>query len=509
MSPHQQSGVKANILVLCIFPSTLPRFVTTCRFNITFQFDIRLSTRVYLVIDTKPHPDPKDLVANLNLLRLGLIRVLKAKGHLISSRRLNQVDTSTGRLTLSLNIPLHQYQSWTTDQLSVRCPLGFVNLPYLSKPYTDPNQRAWVHELPPKLAAAASSGLPGIEIFFEDLLYLASSYPDGATPANQLLAAHSMRQMCDSLNLEIMGIGPFNNCEGLLSPEAKAAKLVELQLWFKIARIVGTDLIQIPCTFMTEGVTGDVNIVARDLREIADIGAAQNPPFRFAYENLCWGTFNDTWDKAWEVVKTVDRKNFGMCLDTFNIAGRSYADPTSPTGKLPDAEKEFTASMQRMAREIDPSKVFYVQVVDAERLSRPLDTTHPFHVDGQKPRMSWSRNCRLFICEEERGGYLPVVECLKTICGDRESGGLGYKGWVSMELFNRTLIGDKPEVPAEHADRAMESWRRLVGVMGWEGRAAAAAAPAVEKSVPVVMSSGKSRSKTVEVAQVVEVSARL
>lgn len=354
--------------------------------------------------------------------------------------------------------------------------------------------RAWVHELPPKLKAAAASGLPGIEIFFEDLLYLASSYPGGATPANQLLAARSMRTMCDTLNLEIMGIGPFNNCEGLLDPAAKAAKLVELDLWFEIARILGTDLIQIPCTFMTEGVTGDVSIVARDLREIADIGAAQNPPFRFAYENLCWGTFNDTWDKAWNVVKTVDRDNFGMCLDTFNIAGRSWADPSSPTGKLPNADAVFTASMKRMAAEIDLKKVFYVQVVDAERLSRPLDTTHAFHVDGQKPRMSWSRNCRLFICEEDRGGYLPVIECLKAICGSKENGGLGYKGWVSMELFNRSLISEDSAVPVEHADRAMESWKRLVGRMGWE-----------KVAVPATVVS-KSRRETVEV---IEISARL
>jgi 4-hydroxyphenylpyruvate dioxygenase len=291
-----------------------------------------------------------------------------------------------------------------------------------------------------------------------------------------------------------MGVGPFNNCEGLLSPDARAAKLVELELWFEIARILGTDLIQIPCTFMTEGFTGDIAIVSRDLREIADIGARQNPPFRFAYENLCWGTFNDTWDKAWGVVKAVDRDNFGLCLDTFNITGRSWADPASPTGKIENADAAFKESMARMAREIDPKKVFYVQVVDAERLAKPLDTTHEFHVDGQKPRMSWSRNCRLFICEEDRGGYLPVVQCLKAICDPKEKGGLGYKGWVSMELFNRSLIGEDSGVPGEHADRAMESWRRLVKVMGWES------VVAEEKPNAVIQSRSKSKNMEVEIS---------
>ncbi|KAN0106097.1 xylose isomerase-like protein [Hyaloscypha variabilis] len=355
--------------------------------------------------------------------------------------------------------------------------------------------RAWLHEIPPKFTAAAHSGLPAIEIFFEDLLYLASSFPNGATPSNQLLAAHQIRRLCDSLHLEIMGIGPFNNCEGLLDPAAKAAKLEELNLWFEIARILGTDVIQIPCTFMTEGVTGDVDVVSRDLREIADIGAAQNPPFRFAYENLCWGTFNDTWEKAWGVVKAVDRDNFGMCLDTFNIAGREYADPERADGKVENAEVVFRESMRRMVREIDVKKVFYVQVVDAERLERPLDKTHEFHVEGQKPRMSWSRNCRLFLCEEDRGGYLPVLDVLHVICDEKE--GLGYKGWISMELFNRSLTVEGSQVPIEHADRAMESWRKIIKAMTWEDQVEAVSVPS------------RQNKQTSKESEAVEISARL
>ncbi|KAL2065501.1 hypothetical protein VTL71DRAFT_3171 [Oculimacula yallundae] len=325
--------------------------------------------------------------------------------------------------------------------------------------------RAWAHSLSPKLEAAASASLPGIEIFFEDLLYLAASFPGGSTPSNQILAAHQIRTQCTSLNLEIIGIGPFNNCEGLLSATARAEKLEELHLWFDICKILDTDIIQIPCTFMTEGVTGDLDVVARDLREIADLGAKQNPPFKFAYENLCWGTFNDTWEKAWGVVEAVDRENFGLCLDTFNIAGREYADPCAVDGKCIDADRLFKESMKRMAKTIDVKKVFYVQVVDAERLRVPMSNEHSFHVDGQKPRMSWSRNCRLFLCEEERGGYLPVLDVLRAIC---DEDGLGYKGWVSMELFNRSLVKEDPSVPFEHATRAMSSWWKIVKAMGWE-----------------------------------------
>jgi 4-hydroxyphenylpyruvate dioxygenase len=263
-----------------------------------------------------------------------------------------------------------------------------------------------------------------------------------------------------------MAIGPFSNFDGRLDPIARAEKMEELQLWFEIARILGTDLIQIPCHFMPEGqgVTGDPEVVARDMRQIADLGKGE---FRFAYENLCWGTYNDMWSKAWQIVQLVDRDNFGLCLDTFNIAGREWADPTAANGKVANADALFRESLRCMVAEVDVRKVFYVQVVDAERLKEPLDERHPFHVEGQKPRMSWSRNARLFMLEEDRGGYLPVLEVLKAIC-DEETG-LGYKGWISAELFNRSLMEEGDMVPREHAERCMDSWWKIVKAMGWEG----------------------------------------
>ncbi|RDW77206.1 putative 3-dehydroshikimate dehydratase QA-4 [Coleophoma cylindrospora] len=325
--------------------------------------------------------------------------------------------------------------------------------------------RAWVHQIPQKFAAAAAAGIQGIEIFYEDLVYHASALPGGLNDENLLEAAHQFRSICDSLSLTIMGIGPFNGYEGILDPTVRAKKLVELQLWFQMAKIVGTDIIQVPCTLMTEGVTGEQAHLVRDFREIAELGLKQEPVIRFAYENLCFGTFNDTWEKAYSLVAAVDYPNFGMCLDTFNITGREWADPASPTGCVPNADAVFAASLQKMVKTIDPKKVFYVQIVDAERLAKPLDETHEFHVDGQKPRMSWSRNCRLFLCEEDRGGYLPVLDCLKAICD-----GIGYEGWISIELFNRTLVETGEHVPLQHAERGVKSWEKLVPIMGWENR---------------------------------------
>lgn len=357
--------------------------------------------------------------------------------------------------------------------------------------------RAWLHDLPPKFAAASSAGLPGIEIFFEDLLYLASTYPGGEfLPPNQLLAARQIRALADAHSLTIMAFGPFSDVEGLLCPKKKAKRMEDLKTWFEMARILGTDIIQIPSTFQSEGFTGDFETVVADLRAIADLGVKENPPVRFAYENLCFGTYHDTWEKAWAIVKGVDRPNFGLCLDTFNIAGRGWADPAREDGKVENADEVFAESLRKFVKEVDVKKVFYVQVVDAERMRNPLVKGHAFHEDGQKARMSWSRNARLFICEEGRGGYLPVIDVLKAICDEKT--GLGYKGWISMEFFNRSLVGKGCDVPAEHAKRAVESWNKLVKVMGWEDKVEAVA-PRKRASEP----------KAINQSAPVEISARL
>jgi 4-hydroxyphenylpyruvate dioxygenase len=38
----------------------------------------------------------------------------------------------------------------------------------------------------------------------------------------------------------------------------------------------------------------------------------------------------------------------------------------------------------------------------------------------------------------------------------------GYHGWVSLEIFNRSMGETGEEVPQSHATRGMESWRKLV-----------------------------------------------
>ncbi len=325
--------------------------------------------------------------------------------------------------------------------------------------------RAWVHQLPQKLDQAAFYGYQGVEIFYEDLEYLAKSLPGGLTPENELVAARKIRQMCDDRHLEIICLQPFLHYEGQLDRAEHAKKIQKLKLWFQLAKTLRTDIIQIPSNFQTSGITGDRGVLFADLLEVAELGLQETPVIKFGYEALCWGKYIDTWEASWDLVAAVNRPNFGLCLDTFNIAGREWADPASPDGKVANADEILRKSLAKMKRTIDVNKIFFIQVVDAERLRNPLNSSHVFHVHGQPPRMSWSRNARLF--PFEKGGYLPVLDVLKALT---DEDGLNYKGWVSFELFSRTMADPDETVPREHARRGMESWEKVVKAMGWEDK---------------------------------------
>ncbi|KAI1074843.1 xylose isomerase-like protein [Whalleya microplaca] len=314
------------------------------------------------------------------------------------------------------------------------------------------------HPLDHKLDMARLFGYRGIELFHEDLLDLAQQLPGGATADNELESAHIIRQLCHERGLAILCLQPLAHYEGLLDRQEHARHLEKLLFWFQLATVLGTDMVQIPSSFLPSSeLSEDPAVAIADLRKVADMGLQQQPPIRFVYEALCWGTHCDLWEQSWQIVQAVDRPNFGLCLDTFNIAGRIYADPASSTGRTPNCDQAVRESIVRLMTTVDVRKVFYVQVVDAERLAEPLVEGHEFYNPEQPARMSWSRNCRLFYGEKNRGAYLPVTEISRAIFQ-----GLGFEGWVSMELFNRRMSDTDDFVPQELASRGAIAWAKLV-----------------------------------------------
>lgn len=308
-----------------------------------------------------------------------------------------------------------------------------------------------------KLSMAREYGFQGVEVFFEDLLDLAKKLPGGATDENQLSAARTLRKLCDERELTIIALQPFMHYEGLIDRQEHQRRIIELQLWFKIAHTLGTDLILFPSSNLpADQITEDMNVIINDFVEAADLGLQQSPVIRFAFEALCWGTRIDTWEQSWEVVQQVDRPNFGLCLDSFNILGRIYADPTAENGCTSDCESVTLESTERLLQSVDVDRVFLVQVADAERLEAPLNKQHPFYNPEQPSRMSWSRNARLFYGESSHGAYLPSRDVLHAIIT-----GLGFEGWLSFEVFNRRLAEIDASVPEEMARRAAESWAKM------------------------------------------------
>ncbi|GAA6003503.1 hypothetical protein JCM10207_000364 [Rhodosporidiobolus poonsookiae] len=313
-------------------------------------------------------------------------------------------------------------------------------------------QGAAGHLMETKLRAAAATGFKGIEVFYACLESFSQTFPNVA-PCDKLRAtARVTKQLADELGLTIVVLQPLLGYNGLVDLDEHKKLLEEAIFRFELCGLLGCDMMQVPANFrLDDGITGDEEAIVRDLQELADAGLAHNPPIRFAYENMCWSTYSWRWQQAWNIVKKVDRSNFGIVLDTFQIAGYEYANQTLPGGT------------------VTLDKIFYLQLVDAKRLSLPLlplgapspapeeigKTVSPFHVDGQQPRMSWSRHTRLFAEEQEREGYMPIAEVYKTFLDT------GFEGYVSFELFTRFVNDSHPSIPQNHAERGWKSWLAL------------------------------------------------
>lgn len=322
-----------------------------------------------------------------------------------------------------------------------------------------------------KLYAAAKHDIHGVELFYDDLESLACSHANNSPSRDDLLnAARRVRSLCDSLHIRILNLQPLRFYEGLVDRRERDRILCdEIPIWMDIVTILGADIILVASNFLSPDpytgkarTVGNMDTIVDDLRMLALLGGIHSPPVKFAYEAIAWGTHIDTWEKSWDVVQRVNRPNFGIAIDTFNIAARVFADPATVDGRCNGSQADFDLyqSLDRLETTLDVSKLFVVQIADGEQLAEPLRPGHPFYVQGQPTRMSWSRNARLFLCEEDRGGYLPVLEVLQTILR------MGWSGWMAYEIFSRTLAGPDPDTPSLHAARASKSWAKVVAALG-------------------------------------------
>ncbi|KAK2627933.1 hypothetical protein QTJ16_002579 [Diplocarpon rosae] len=89
--------------------------------------------------------------------------------------------------------------------------------------------------------------------------------------------------------------------------------------WFKKARKLGTNMIQIPANFLANKEKSvDTDVVLNDQRKVAAMELKGSTAIKSAQENLCSSTYVDTW--GWNIVKRFERDNCGVCLNIFDTS---------------------------------------------------------------------------------------------------------------------------------------------------------------------------------------------
>jgi 4-hydroxyphenylpyruvate dioxygenase len=247
-----------------------------------------------------------------------------------------------------------------------------------------------------KLAAAAKAGFRTVEIFENDLTFFSGKPRDA-------------RAMAADLGLEIVALQPMRDFEAM--PDAIRARNFERAARkFDLMHELGTRLLYL-CSNVSPEAINDNDRAAQDLAELAD-GAHQHG-FRIGYEALAWGRHVKDWTAAWDIVRAADRPNLGIVLDSFHACVRGNA--IEPMSALP------------------PNRIALVQVADAPAI--------------QMDPLSLSRHYR---CYPGQGDY-PVVDFLDAITR------AGYRGPVSLEIFNDQFRGASPNAIALDGLRALRA----------------------------------------------------
>jgi 4-hydroxyphenylpyruvate dioxygenase len=226
-----------------------------------------------------------------------------------------------------------------------------------------------------KLRAIAKANFDGVEIFENDLLTSTAS-------------AREIAVLMRDLGLKCTLFQPFRDFEGM--PDQLRPRIFDrLERKFDLMHELGADLLLI-CSNVSPAALGDRSRIVSDFRELGERAAKRG--LRVGFEALAWGRHVYDHREAWAIVREVDHPAIGLILDSFHSLARNI-----PNESL---------------REIDPERVFIVQLADAPIV--------------QMDYLSWSRHLRNMPGQ----GELPIVEYVTTLL-DR-----GYRGFLSLEIFN-------------------------------------------------------------------------
>lgn len=329
------------------------------------------------------------------------------------------------------------------------------------------------HKLTPRLEAAAKAGYQWIDLFDECwAAYLEEHGLNGEklwepTPDN-LRVARKLGDLVKSLGMRISCTQPLRKIEGIKDRTERQETLDLVAKRFPFMRAFDTDLVFMCASIRNDsGVTSDLKIVAKDLAEMGDMAAAFSKAdggrmLKIGYEGLSWATRN-TWSASWEAVRSANRPNVGLIVDAFNVLAVEWADPYNPAlhGRIyPTLEESIellALSLSSLVACVPGDKIFFFQVGDAERVD-PRTFAGP--TDAETPiLLPWSRSHRLYPFEVSRGGYMPVELVAAAVLAT------GYKGPLSLEVFNSSLNVPGEAIPRDHATRGVTGLRKVLEVV--------------------------------------------
>ncbi|ELX7501041.1 sugar phosphate isomerase/epimerase and 4-hydroxyphenylpyruvate domain-containing protein [Vibrio fluvialis] len=247
-----------------------------------------------------------------------------------------------------------------------------------------------------KLHAAANAGFDGVEIFENDL-------------TQSELTPRQVRQLAESLGLEIIALQPLRNFEAMPEPLRKQ-NFYQARKKFELMHELGTSKLMI-CSNVSPHVIDDPARAAADLHELAEL--AQKEHFMIGYEALAWGRFVHDYDQAWDIVKRADHSHLGILLDTFHMYARNN-------------------TLDTLRNEITADKIALVQLADAPSLKMDV--------------LNFSRHFRCFPGQ----GDMPILEFMQCL---KEK---GYHDYISHEIFNDGFRA------SQATEKAIDGMRSLI-----------------------------------------------
>ncbi len=245
-----------------------------------------------------------------------------------------------------------------------------------------------------KLAAIRAAGFGAVEIFENDLLYFEGSPAD-------------VRQMASDLGLEIVLYQPFRDFEGV-SAERLARNLERVKRKFDVMHQLGTDRLLV-CSNVAPDTLCDDGVCAGQLAQLAE--AAQAAGVTVCYEALAWGRHVRTYRHAWQLVEAVNHPRLTLALDSFHTL--SLRDTPDAIATIPG------------------ERIGFVQIADAPKMNMDV--------------LEWSRHYRCFPGQGDFALADFTAQVVKS----------GYRGPLSLEIFNDGFRGAPPAATAADGHRSL------------------------------------------------------